>query len=134
MALDAVRFQWSHMPVFLQVVGAILIVSSIPVVLLTFRENTFATTAVRVQEERGQRVISTGPYYYVRHPLYAGSLLLFVGTPLLLGSWFGLVFAIVPIVGLGMRAILEESVLREELPGYDTYIKQVRYRFVPHVW
>ena len=134
MALDAVRFQWSHLPVFLQVIGAILIVSSIPVVLLTFRENTFATTAVRVQEERGQRVISTGPYYYVRHPLYAGSLLLFVGTPLLLGSWFGLVFAIVPIVGLGMRAILEESVLREELPGYDTYMKQVRYRFVPHVW
>jgi len=134
MALDAVRFQWSHMPLFLQVIGAILIVSSIPVVLLTFRENTFATTAVRVQEERGQRVISTGPYYYVRHPLYAGSLLLFVGTPLLLGSWFGLVFAIVPIVGLGMRAILEESVLREELPGYDTYMKQVRYRFVPHAW
>ena len=133
-ALDAVRFQWSHMPVFLQVIGAILIVNSIPVTLMTFRENSFATTAVRVQEERGHGVISTGPYHYVRHPLYAGVLLFFVGTPLLLGSWFGLVFAIVPIVGLGIRAVLEESVLRKELPGYDTYMKQVRYRFVPHVW
>jgi protein-S-isoprenylcysteine O-methyltransferase Ste14 len=102
--------------------------------LLTFRENTFATTAVRIQEERGQRVISTGPYAYVRHPLYAGALLYLVGTPLLLGSWYGLVCSIVPIVGLGIRAVVEERVLRNELPGYDRYTTQVRYRFVPRLW
>lgn len=99
-----------------------------------FRENAFATTAVRVQEERGQRVISTGPYAWVRHPLYAGALLYFVGTPLLLGSWFGLVCSIVPMVGLGIRAVVEERVLRAGLPGYDRYMTRVRYRFVPHVW
>jgi len=134
MALDAARWQRSHVPLWLAVVGAILIVASIPVVLLTFRENTYATTAVRVQEERGHRVISTGPYAYVRHPLYAGALLFLVGTPLLLGSWSGLVLSIVPIVGLGVRARLEERVLREQLPGYETYLTRVRYRFVPGIW
>jgi protein-S-isoprenylcysteine O-methyltransferase Ste14 len=134
MPLDAVRFHWSHMPLFLQIVGAIVLVSFFPLAILTFRENAFLSTMVRVQQERGQTVISTGPYHYIRHPLYASALLFFLGTPLLLGSWYGLLFAPILIAGLVGRTLLEERVLREELPGYDAYLAQVKYRFIPHVW
>jgi protein-S-isoprenylcysteine O-methyltransferase Ste14 len=134
MPLDAGRFHWSHMPLFLQIVGAIVLVSFFPLAILTFRENAFLATMVRVQEERGQTVISTGPYHYMRHPLYTSALLFFLGTPLLLGSWYGLLFAPILIAGLVGRTILEERVLREELPGYDAYMAQVKYRFIPYVW
>jgi len=134
MPLDAVRFHWSHVPLFLQIVGAIVLVGFMPLSILTFRENTFATTMVRVQEERGQTVISTGPYHYVRHPLYTSALLFFLGTPLLLGSWNGLLFVPIVIAGLVGRTLLEERVLRKELPGYDAYMAQVKYRFIPYVW
>ena len=76
MALDAVRFHWSQMPLALQVVGAIALVASFILISLTFRENAFLSPTVRIQQERGQTVISTGPYHYVRHPMYAGGLLL----------------------------------------------------------
>ena len=134
MPLDAVRFHWSHVPLFLQIVGAIVLIGSFPLVILTFRENAFLSPAVRIQEERGQTVISTGPYHYVRHPLYASAILFFLGTPLLLGSWYGLLFALVPIAWMAVRAVLEERVLREELPGYDAYMAQVKYRLIPYVW
>src|SRR5579863_5208166 len=84
MPLDAVRFHWSHVPLVLQVVGAMALVGSFLLISLTFRENAFLSPTVRIQGERGQTVISTGPYHYVRHPMYAGGLLLFLGTPLLL--------------------------------------------------
>lgn len=134
MPLDAVRFHWSHMPLVLQVVGAIALVGSFFLISLTFRENSFLSPRVRIQEERGQTVISTGPYHIVRHPMYAGGLLLFLGTPLLLGSWFGLLLVLVMMPGLVVRAILEERVLRKELPGYDAYMLQVKYRIVPYIW
>jgi protein-S-isoprenylcysteine O-methyltransferase Ste14 len=134
MPLDAVRFQWSHVPLFLQIIGAILVVSFMPLAILTFRENTFLATMVRVQEERGQTVISTGPYHYIRHPLYTSAILFFLGTPLLLGSWYGLLLLPIVIAGLVGRTLLEERVLREELPGYEAYMAQVKYRFIPYVW
>jgi protein-S-isoprenylcysteine O-methyltransferase Ste14 len=134
MPLDAVRFHWSQMPLLLQVVGAMALVASFVFISLTFRENSFLSPTVRIQEERRQTVISTGPYHYVRHPMYAGGLLLFLGTPLLLGSWYGLLLVVVMLPGLAVRAILEERVLREELPGYATYMAQVKYRFIPHIW
>jgi protein-S-isoprenylcysteine O-methyltransferase Ste14 len=89
---------------------------------------------VRIQEERGQTVISTGPYHYVRHPMYTGGLFLFLGTPLLLGSWYGLLFALVMIPAGAVRAVLEERTLRKELPGYEAYMAQVKYRLIPHIW
>ena len=101
---------------------------------LTFRENAFLSPTVRIQEERGQTTISTGPYHYVRHPMYAGGLLLFLGTPLLLGSWYGFLLFLLFIPGLAVRTVLEERVLREELPGYETYMAQVKYRLIPYVW
>jgi len=134
MPLDAVRFHWSHVPLVLQVVGAMALVGSFLLISLTFRENAFLSPTVRIQGERGQTVISTGPYHYVRHPMYAGGLLLFLGTPLLLGSWYGLLLVLVMMPGLVVRAVLEERVLREELPGYDTYMAQVKYRLIPYVW
>lgn len=134
MPLDAVRFHWSRMPIVLQVVGAIAMVCSFFFLSLAFRENSFLSPTVRIQEERGQTVISTGPYYYVRHPMYASGLLLFVGVPLLLGSWYGLLLMLLAMPGGMVRAVMEERVLREELPGYDAYMAQVKYRLIPYVW
>ncbi len=134
MPLDAVRFHWSQVPLFLQVGGAIALVGSFLLISLTFRENSFLSPTVRIQQERGQTVISTGPYRYVRHPMYAGGLLLFLGTSLLLGSWYGLLLVLVFIPGGAVRAVLEELVLRKELPGYDAYMAQVKFRLIPYLW
>ena len=134
MALDAVRFGWSYMPVWLQAIGAAGVALCMLLSFLTFRANSFAVPVVRVQRERGQQVVSTGPYAYVRHPMYSGAVCLFVGAPLLLGSWIGLSMAVLLVVLLATRAVLEERTLAEELEGYRDYAQRVRYRFVPLVW
>ncbi|MGE5388492.1 MAG: methyltransferase family protein [Hyphomicrobiales bacterium] len=97
-------------------------------------ENSFAAPVVRIQEERGQRIVMTGPYAIVRHPMYGGATLFLFGTPLLLGSAFGLVFASLLVVLLAIRSILEERALADRFPDYAAYREKVRYRFVPHVW
>lgn len=134
MPLDAVRFRWSHVPVWLQVVGALLLLVSFYLFSLPFRENPYLSPVVRVQAERGQTVITTGPYHYVRHPLYAAGIPFAAGAALLLGSWYGLLLGLVFVFGLAYRAVREERVLRDELPGYKEYMAQVKYRFIPHVW
>jgi len=133
-ALDAVRFHWSQVPVWLQVVGAILIALGYYGFYLTFRENSYAAPTVKIQSERGHRVVSTGPYAVVRHPMYAGAFLFFIGTPLLLGSWWGLAVTPLLIALLAFRAVLEERTLATALPGYRDYAERVRYRLVPGVW
>jgi protein-S-isoprenylcysteine O-methyltransferase Ste14 len=134
MALDAVRFGWSQVPVWLQAIGAVLIALCMYVAYLTFRENSFAAPVVKIQAERGHRVVTTGPYALVRHPMYAGGVLFFIGVPLLLGSWYGL--AAVPVVTamLVARTLMEERMLTNELPGYREYAARVRWRLVPGVW
>ncbi len=134
MPLDAVRFHWSQMSAWLQVVGAILLLCSFALFFLTFRENPYLSPAVRVQTDRGHTVISTGPYHYVRHPMYAAVIPYALGTSLLLGSWYGLLLGLILVVGIALRAVLEERTLRAELPGYDAYMAHVKYRLVPHVW
>lgn len=134
MGLDAVRFHWSRMPLALQVVGAVAMVVSFFILSLVFRENSFLSGAVRIQEERGHTVVSTGPYHYVRHPMYVGGILLFLSIPLLLGSWYGLLAILLFTPVFLVRAVLEERTLRKELPGYDAYMAQVKYRLIPHVW
>ena len=134
MALDAVRFRWSRMPHWLEWIGAGVLMASFYVMYLTFRENTYLSPAVRIQTERGQTVVSTGPYRYVRHPLYLGFILFAVGTALLLGSTYGLLGAFVLIVMIAWRALREEQVLKRELPGYSEYSTRVKYRFVPYLW
>jgi len=134
MPLDAMRFQWSHVPGVLQVVGALLLVCSFPLFFAVFRENSFLSPVVRVQEERGHSVISTGPYHYVRHPMYAAVIPWIFGIALLLGSWVGVVFGCVLLLLIAQRAVMEEATLRQELQGYDTYMTQVKYRLIPYVW
>lgn len=134
MALDAVRFHWSQMPGWLQIAGAFLLISSFYLFFVTFRENAYLSPAVRVQTDRGQTVVSTGPYHYVRHPMYAGFLLFALGTPLLLGSWYGLLFGLALVIVVARRAVMEEHTLRAELQGYVDYMKQVKYRLIPGVW
>lgn len=134
MALDAGRFRWSRVPPWLQGLGAFLLGASFYVFFLTFRENAFLSPAVRIQTDRAHAVVSTGPYRSVRHPMYAGFVLYAVGTPLLLGSWWGLAGAALLVGIVARRAVLEERVLRARLAGYDAYMERVRYRFLPGVW
>ena len=134
MPLDAVRFGWSMMPIWLQIVGAVILLGSFYLSFLVFRENPFSSSVVRLQKDRGQTVVSTGPYSYVRHPLYSAFLLYVVGTALLLGSWYGLLLGLVLTGMLAWRAIMEERMLREGLEGYDAYMIRVKYRIIPHVW
>jgi protein-S-isoprenylcysteine O-methyltransferase Ste14 len=134
MAFDARRWGLSHMPDVLNDVGAVLIPIGFFIVWLTFRENSFAAPVIRIQEERGQRVISTGPYRIVRHPMYAGATLYMIGMPLLLGSWLGLLVLPLILGALTTRIFLEEAALRSGLPGYREYADRVRYRLVPGVW
>ena len=134
MPLDAVRFGWSDVPVELQVIGAVILLVSFYLFFIVYRANQFVSPMVRIQEERQQTVISTGPYRYVRHPLYAASLFLFSGTGLLLGSWYGTLATVYFALLLAYRIVGEERVLREGLAGYNEYASRVRYRLIPGVW
>jgi protein-S-isoprenylcysteine O-methyltransferase Ste14 len=132
--LDAVRFAWSAVPLPAQVAGAIAVALSLAVGYRTMRENSFAAPVVKIQRERGHAVISTGPYAIVRHPLYSGALFFFAGTPLLLGSWWGLATAPLLAGILVLRIFIEEQALRAGLPGYAEYAARVRWRLVPRLW
>ncbi|SFP97004.1 Protein-S-isoprenylcysteine O-methyltransferase Ste14 [Mesorhizobium sp. NFR06] len=132
MGLDA-RFGWSALPLWAQVAGALVLLVGIWICYLTMLENSFAAPVVKIQDERGQKVITTGPYSYVRHPMYAGAILYFAGTALLLGSWWGLVSVLAFIVLLAIRTFIEEKTLRTGLRGYDDYAANVRYRLIPMV-
>jgi len=134
MALDAVRFHWSQVPEWLQGIGLMILLCSFYLLFLTFRENSYLSTVVRIQEERGQKVISTGPYHYVRHPMYAAILLFAVGVSMLLGSLYGTLVGLVFMIVLARRAVLEERTLQQELPGYAAYMGQVKYHLIPFVW
>ncbi len=101
---------------------------------LTFRENSYLSPVVRIQEERAQTVVSTGPYHYVRHPMYSGIVIFVVGTALLLGSWYGVLSGLILVVVIAGRAVLEERTLKNEMPGYADYMKQVKYRLIPYIW
>ena len=134
MALDAVRFKWSAVPSWLQVPGALGVLIACYIGYLTLRENSFAAPVVKIQEERAQRVITTGPYRYVRHPMYAGMIFYLFCAPLLFGSWWGLLWGCVLLGLFVIRIMIEERTLRERLQGYNEYAKRVRYRLVPLVW
>jgi protein-S-isoprenylcysteine O-methyltransferase Ste14 len=129
------RYGWSStIPVWLQALGAVGVFLSVYLGYLTFRENSFASPVVKIQTERAHSVITTGPYAYVRHPMYAGALFHFTGLPLLLGSWWGLAFLPVFIGLFAIRIGIEEKTLRTALKGYDDYAARVRYRVIPLIW
>jgi protein-S-isoprenylcysteine O-methyltransferase Ste14 len=134
MAADAARWHWSAMPPSVQWAGSGLLLAALFFMYWTMRTNSFAAPVVKIQRDRGQTVITTGPYAIVRHPLYFGALFYVAGTSLVLGSWWGL--ATVPIVALlfGIRIGIEERALRMGLDGYDDYARRVRWRLIPLIW
>ena len=133
MGLDA-RWEISRMPIWLQVIGALGVALANYVVFLAFRENSYAAPVVKIQRERGHKTVSTGPYAFVRHPMYAGGLLMFLGMPLQLGSWLGLAALALMVPLLAVRIVMEERTLRAELEGYRDYAERVRWRLVPGIW
>lgn len=128
------RLQSSDMPAALQALGLVLFLLCTLFTMWVFRENSFAAPVVKLQAERAQHVISTGPYAHVRHPMYSGMILFFTGVPLLLGSWWGLALVPLFLVLITVRIAIEERTLREGLPGYAEYAARVRYRLLPGVW
>jgi protein-S-isoprenylcysteine O-methyltransferase Ste14 len=133
MGLDQ-RYQWSGMSFGIQVLGLVLFVLSLVISFWVMQENTFAAPVVKIQAERGHQVIRTGPYAFVRHPMYSGVIFFFLGVALLLGSWWGA--AITPVfIGLfAVRTVIEEKTLIAGLQGYQDYTGQVRYRLLPGIW
>ncbi|HTC85004.1 MAG TPA: isoprenylcysteine carboxylmethyltransferase family protein [Rhizomicrobium sp.] len=134
MGLDARRWHSSEMPLWLNGAGGLLVILGYLATMRVFRENSFAAPVVRLQSERGQRVIDGGPYALVRHPMYASALIYLVGMPLLLGSWYGLLGVPLFLAGLASRAVAEEKLLKRELPGYADYMSRVRFRLIPGIW
>jgi protein-S-isoprenylcysteine O-methyltransferase Ste14 len=135
MPLDAKRYGWTgHFPLFLKIIGFILLLISFYLFYRSYADNSFVSPLVRIQNDRKQHVVTTGVYGFVRHPMYLAGILLFVGTPLLLGSSLGLVVGFLIIFLLAFRTLGEEKMLVEELNGYENYKKKVRYRFIPYIW
>jgi protein-S-isoprenylcysteine O-methyltransferase Ste14 len=135
MPLDARRFGWTPpFALWVQAVGGAILLASSFLMFRAFRDNTFLSPLVRIQEERKQHVVSTGVYGFVRHPMYLGAVCLFVGTPLLLSSMVGLAVTGAMIILLAARIPREERMLSSELEGYAEYRRKVRYRLLPFLW
>ncbi|NNG16348.1 MAG: isoprenylcysteine carboxylmethyltransferase family protein [Gemmatimonadales bacterium] len=132
--LDAVRFQWTHMPAVLEAVGLAAHVPGFLWIFSVMKENTYLSRVVKIDVERGQEVITSGPYRVVRHPMYAAVILLVLCMPLALGSWLSLIPASLMVVLLVVRTALEDQTLHEELEGYTEYAARTRYRIVPGAW
>jgi protein-S-isoprenylcysteine O-methyltransferase Ste14 len=130
-ALDH-RFNWSSVPVYLVIIGDAMTALWFYVMFLVFKVNAFSSATIEVAED--QKVITTGPYAVVRHPMYAGGLMFFIGTPLALGSYRGLLPFAVVLPALIWRLLDEEKFLGKNLPGYVEYCTKVRYRLIPHIW
>jgi len=128
------RTHASDVPLALQASGLAMYLLSTAFIMWVFRANSFAAPVVKVQDARHHRVISSGPYGFVRHPMYSGTILFFIGVPLLLGSWWGVAIAPVFFLLFAIRTRIEERTLIEGLPDYADYAARVRYRLVPGVW
>ena len=126
------RFGWSHVPLWLAIVSEAMVLAGYVITFWVMNENSFASRTIQVVE--GQRVITTGPYRLVRHPMYFGAFLMLLFTPLALGSWWALPGFLVVGVLIVLRLLHEEKVLNQELPGYAEYCLQTRYRLIPLVW
>ena len=133
--LDAKRFALSpEFPILAKVTGAILLNIGLAIMVKVYMDNPFASGVVRIQKDRKQKVISTGIYSIVRHPLYLGTILWLISTPVLLGSLVGIGCTIAMSILIAIRAVKEERMLADELEGYDEYCKKVRYRIIPFVF
>ena len=131
---DAVRFEWSTMPLWLWPIGLALWLLGNILLTWSMGVNPFFEKTVRIQTERGHRVIETGPYRFIRHPGYLGFFGWSLSAPLLLGSWWAFLPALLSIVTLMIRTALEDQMLCKELNGYREYTNKIRYRLIPRVW
>lgn len=133
--LDAGRLEWSpQLPVFVYVISILAYILGQSIFLLAKRANTFFSTVVRIQTERGHAVCREGPYGIVRHPGYVGGILYSLSAPLVLGSLWALIPTALGMVMLIVRTSLEDKTLLEELPGYVEYTQQVKYKLIPGIW
>ena len=132
--LDVGRLSWSVMPIALQVVGFVALIFAMAVTYWAMATNPFLATIVRIQDDRGHYVVTSGPYRYVRHPMYAAIFLMWPGIALGLGSWWALIPAAVIVIVFVIRTALEDRMLQAELPGYVEYAQHTRYRLLPGVW
>jgi len=133
--LDASRFYWEpSVPISIMFLGIILYSIGQAIGLWAKRVNKFFSSVVRIQTERNQIVCTDGPYRFVRHPGYAGGIIFTIGTPLMLGSFWGLFLAIITIIFIFGRTYMEDKTLENELPGYTDYAKMVKFRLIPYLW
>jgi len=126
------RFSWSSVPMTIVILGDVLVALGFFVIFLVFKENTYSAGTIEVAA--GQKVIASGPYARVRHPMYAGALVMLLGTPLALGSWWGLLLFIPMTMVIVWRLREEEEFLLRHLSGYADYRDKVRQRLLPWVW
>lgn len=133
-SLDSGRFEWTSPPMVLRVLGWIGLTLVYVLVWQVFSANTYAIGEVRIQEERRHRVVTTGPYRVVRHPMYVGVIISVFCTPVVLGSFYAIIPGALIAVLFLIRTALEDRTLKEELPGYREYAERVRYRLLPRVW
>ena len=126
------RFAWSEVPLHITIIACVLILLGYLIIFFVFRQNSYASRVIEVDEE--QEVISTGLYGIIRHPMYVGVLIMYIPTPVALGSYWGLIpFALLPL-SLALRILNEEKVLKESLKGYTEYCQKTRYRLIPFLW
>jgi len=126
------RWGWSHVPLALVVTSFILVLFGYYLVFLVFRENTYTSRIIEV--EQGQKVTSSGPYAIVRHPMYIGAILMYLFSPLALGSWWAFIPGAMIIPTIVFRILNEEKILQRDLPGYIEYMQKVKYRLLPGIW
>jgi protein-S-isoprenylcysteine O-methyltransferase Ste14 len=126
------RLGWSRVPVLLVILGDVLVALGLYIVFLVFRANTFTSATIEVKDE--QKVISTGPYAVIRHPMYSGAFIMLLGIPLALGSWWAFVFVFLLFAAIVWRLLEEEKFLAKNLSGYISYRQKVRYRLIPFIW
>jgi protein-S-isoprenylcysteine O-methyltransferase Ste14 len=126
------RFGWSSMPGSVAILGDLLLLLGWLGILAVFRANSYAAATIQVTS--GQTVISTGPYALVRHPMYAAALVMLLGIPVALGSWWGALVVVALVPALGWRLIDEERLLLRDLDGYAEYRRKVRWRLIPYIW
>jgi protein-S-isoprenylcysteine O-methyltransferase Ste14 len=132
--IDAVRYQWSHVPLPLKIIGFVGLIVGNGLMFWVLKTNPYPSAAVEVQKDRGHKVITTGPYQYVRHPMYVGGILMAFSTPLALGSLLTFIPVIITTAAVVVRTHLEDKTLHEELDGYAAYAERVKYRLFPGVW
>ena len=131
---DAVRFTWSSMPFWLNIVGVVLLIVASPIATWAMAVNKFFEWTVRIQDDRRHYVCKDGPYQVIRHPGYAGLIISVLVYPLILGSYWGLVLSSFLALIIIVRTALEDRVLQKELPGYREYASKVKYRLIPFIW